>query len=121
MSGLAVKAGAVALYLAMGMAMSYLIWGPWEGVDPRPFAWWTTLALALFHALVGFLIGRWWAITLPLPWALLSLGAEGYDIPVTTQLLFQAPFLWIPALAVGIGARRLLPHLRSRPLPPRAS
>jgi hypothetical protein len=121
MTGAAVKTGAVALYLAMGAAMSYLVWGPWEGVDPRPFVWWTTLALALFHVLVGFAIGRWWALALPFVWALVSIGAEGYDIPVTTQLVFQAPFLWIPALAVGVAARRFLPRLRSRSLPPTAS
>jgi hypothetical protein len=100
-------------YLGVGAAMSYLVWGPWEGVDPRPFAWWTLLGLAIFHVLVGFAIGRWWALALPLAWALLSLGAEGYDIPVTTQLLFQAP-LWISFLAVGVALRRLaLPRLRA--------
>ncbi len=107
------KAAAVTCYLGVGAAMSYLVWGPWEGVDPRPFAWWTLLALVLFHIAVGAAIGRWWALALPLAWALLSLGAEGYDIPVTTQLLFQAPFLWIPSLGLGLALRRLAwPRLR---------
>jgi len=105
---------ATVVYLAAGAAVSYLVWGPWEGVDPRPFAWWTLLSLAVFHVLVGFVIGRWWALALPLAWAALSIGAEGYDIPVTTQLLFQAPFLWIPSLALGVALRRVaLPRVRA--------
>ena len=104
---------AVVVYLAVGAAMSYLVWGPWEGVDPRPFAWWVILALALAHVSVGFAIGRWWAVLLPLAWAVLSLGAEGYDVPVTTQLLFQAPLFWMPSLGIGVALRRFAwPRLR---------
>ena len=108
------KAAAIACcYLGVGAAMSYLVWGPWEGIDPRPFAWWTLLTLVVFHVMIGLAIGRWWALVLPFAWALVSLGAEGYDIPVTTQLLFQAPFLWIPALALGVALRRIAwPRLR---------
>jgi len=71
------------------------------------------LGLVALQPAVGFAIGRWWALVLPFAWALVSLGAEGYDIPVTTQLLFQAPFLWIPALALGVALRRIAwPRLR---------
>jgi hypothetical protein len=106
---------AAAAFLLVGAAMSYLVWGRWDGVDPRPFVWWTLLALAGFHVLTGFAIGRWWAVLLPLAWSAVSVGAGGYDIPVATQLLFQAPFFWMPALAAGVGLRKVAePRLRAR-------
>jgi len=105
----------IAIYLIVGAALSYLVWGPWEGVDPRPFAWWVLAAIAAFHVAVGAVIGRWWALALPLAWAGISIGAEGYDVPVATQILFQAPFIWIPSLALGIALRRVArPRLRPR-------
>ncbi|HEX5467515.1 MAG TPA: hypothetical protein VFW80_00550 [Gaiellaceae bacterium] len=87
--------------------MSYLVWGPWDGVDGQAHAWWVFAALALFHVAVGAAISRWWAVGLPLAWALLSVGAEGYDTPVWIVILFQAPLAWAPAVAIGVAARKL--------------
>jgi hypothetical protein len=77
----------VAVTLLTTSPLSYLVWGPWEGVDPHPFSWTVCAALLTFHAL-GAVIGRWWALALP---ACLGdhLGPR-----------------W-PALAIGIAARKL--------------
>jgi hypothetical protein len=107
------RALAVAVYLAAGAAVSYLVWGPWEGVDPWPFSFWVLGLLFVFHLFVGAAIGRWWAVLLPLAWALISFGAEGYDTPVAIVLLFQTPFLWAPALFVGVAGRKLAAAVRS--------
>jgi hypothetical protein len=107
------RAVAVTVYLAAGAAVSYLVWGPWEGVDPWPFSFWVLGLLFVFHLFVGAAIGRWWAVVLPLAWALISLGAEGYDTPVSIVLLFQTPFLWAPALLVGVAGRKLATAVRS--------
>jgi hypothetical protein len=107
---------AVAIYLAGGAALSYLVWGPWEGVDPRPFSWWVILLVLTFHVAVGAAVGRWWGLGLPLVWAVISVPADGYDTPVATQIAFQTLFLWAPALAVGIAGSKLarLPFLWAR-------
>jgi len=97
----------VILYLGTGAALSYLVWGRWEGVDPRPFSWWVIFLVFAFHVVVGVGIGRWWALGLPLVWALLSIPAEGYDTPVAVQIAFQTLFLWAPALAIGVAASKL--------------
>jgi hypothetical protein len=98
---------AAAVYLAFGAAVSYLVWGPWGGVDPRPHSWWVYFLIIAFHTGVGLVIGRWWALALPLAWALLSLGAEGYDTPVWILIAFQTPFLWVPAIALGVAGSKL--------------
>jgi hypothetical protein len=102
-----VRAIAVTVYLAAGAALSYLVWGPWEGVDPRPFSWWVMSLVLTFHVAVGAAVGRWWALGLPLAWAVISIPADGYDTPVATQIAFQALFLWAPALALGVAASKL--------------
>jgi hypothetical protein len=104
---LRVRAVAVAVYLVAGAALSYLVWGPWEGVDPRPFSWWVISLVLAFHVAVGAAVGRWWALALPVAWAVISIPADGYDTPVATQIAFQTPFLWAPALAVGVAASKL--------------
>jgi hypothetical protein len=91
----------------MGAALSYLVWGPWEGVDPRPHAWWVYGLVMAFHAGVGVAIGRWWALALPLAWAFLSLGADGYDSPVWIMIAFQTPFMWAPAIGLGVAVAKL--------------
>ena len=106
---------AVAVYLAATAAISYYVWGPWEGVDGRAHGWWAFAALALFHVAVGAAIARWWAVALPLAWALMSVGAGGYDTPVWIIVLFQAPFSWAPAVAIGVAARKLGSRLGSAP------
>jgi hypothetical protein len=102
-----VRAVAVAVYVVAGAALSYLVWGPWEGVDPRPFSWWVISLVLAFHVVVGAAVGGWWALGLLVAWALISIPADGYDTPVATQIAFQTPFLWAPALAVGVAASKL--------------
>ncbi len=97
--------GAIA-YLIVGACVTYLVWNRYDGVAWWPFSWPFVAALAVAHVLAGYLIVRWWALALPLGWAALSLGAEGYDTPVAILIAFQTPFLWLPALAVGVVAAR---------------
>lgn len=63
--------------------------------------------MVAFHVAVGAAVGRWWALGLPLAWAVISIPADGYDTPVATQIAFQTLFLWAPALAVGVAASKL--------------
>ena len=95
-----------AYLLATGL-VSYLVWGPWDGVDPRPFSWPVDAAVLVCHVLAGAAIRRWWALALPLAWAVISIPAGGYDVPVSTGIAFQTPFLWAPALALGILGSKL--------------
>jgi hypothetical protein len=106
---------AVVLYLAITLTVSYVLWGPYDGVEPAwAFSWWMFGTLLCLHVVVGSVIGRWWAVALPVVWAFGSAWAEGYDTPVTTVILFQSAFFWIPALAIGVVLRKLMtpkPHL----------
>jgi hypothetical protein len=101
------RAAVVLAYLAVCAAFRVLFWGPWDGTSPDPTSWWMLSALLLFHVAVGAAINRWWAVLLPLAWAALSVRAEGYDTPVSIIILFQTPFFWAPALAVGVALRKL--------------
>lgn len=94
------KAAAVLVYLGAGAAYSYLGWN-------QPFSWWVVSAFLLLHLATGFVIGRWWAVLLPLAWALVSIGAHGYDTPLRIIILFQTPLFWAPAIALGVALRRL--------------
>jgi len=105
--GARLRATATTVYLVGGAALTYLVWGPWEGVDPRPFSWWVISLVLAFHVAVGVVVRRWWALGLPLAWAVISIPADGYDTPVATQIAFQTLFLWAPALAVGVAASKL--------------
>jgi hypothetical protein len=101
-------------YLGLCAAYSFLIWGPWDGTYGNPTSWRALGMIAILHVVAGAAIGRWWAILLPVGWALLSVPAEGYDTPVWIIILFQTPFFWAPALAVGVALRRLAwPCLRA--------
>jgi len=101
-------------YLACLLTLSYVVWGPWEGVDPRTRSWWVYLLVAVFHVLCGLVIARWWAVGLPLVWAAASIGAGGYDTPIALVIAFQTLFIWGPALAAGVAAGRAGPRLRWR-------
>ena len=113
----AIELGAAAGYLAATLAVSYAIWGPYDGVGYDP-AWAGgvafTIALLVLHVVTGFAIGRWWALVLPVLWAAASIGAEGYDTPVAILIAFGLPFLWLPAVALGVAARRLPARVRAR-------
>lgn len=99
---------AVAVYLAATVFASYgvLADSTW---DREP---WVLPALMVLHTGAGFAIGRWWALALPVAWALLSAGAEGYDTPVSVHVAYLTPFTWIPATAVGVAARRVVERRR---------
>ena len=97
---------AIAAYLTATSLVSYLVWGPWDGVDPRPVSWWTYASLIVFHVVVGAAVARWRALALPLAWAAISFRAQGYDVPVSTAILLQTPFFWAPALLIGIVIRK---------------
>lgn len=59
--------------------------------------------LCLVHALVGFLIGKWWVILLPAATVLLAMpfGDSDHHEPNTWVLVaFQATF-YVPALIAG--------------------
>lgn len=109
-------------YLAVATAVSYGIWDRYDSVEPDyAFSWLVYGPLLAFHVAVGLLIQRWWGLLLPLGWMTLSLGAEGYDTPVSVLIAFGMPFYWLPSLATGIAAARLarglplLPRLARRP------
>jgi hypothetical protein len=103
-----VELTATAAYLAVTLTVSYAVWGPYDGVEYDP-AWADGPAfyagLLAVHAAAGFLIGRWWALSLPLLWALLSIPAEGYDTPVVVGIAFGSVFFWIPAVLTGLAVR----------------
>jgi hypothetical protein len=101
---------ATAGYLAITLTVSYSFWGPYDGVeyDPEwamgvPFF----VALVAPHVVAGMAIGRWWALSLPLAWAVLSIPAGGYDVPVAVLIAFGS-FYWMPAVFVGVAVRRIL-------------
>jgi hypothetical protein len=107
---------AVLTYFAVTTTVSYALWGPWDGVDPTWNSWWFDGLLLGFHVLVGAALRRWWALALPLAWALVSIPAEGYDTPVAIGILFQTPFYWAPAVALGVATGKLgLDPRSSRP------
>jgi len=101
-----VRFGAAIAYGVCAAAYSYLVWGPWDGTHGNPISWWALTTLVFLHVLAGAAIGRWWAVLLPFAWSAISVPAEGYDTPVWVIILFQAPFLWMPALACGVALRR---------------
>jgi hypothetical protein len=72
------------------------------------------IALVAAHVVTGYAVGRWWALGLPVAWAALSAGAEGYDTPVAVLIAFGLPLFWLPAVASGVGARRLLVRRAAR-------
>lgn len=109
----AVELGAVAVHLALTLTLSYVVWGPYDGLEHDP-EWasdhrlWP--ALVVLHIAAGAAIGRWWAIALPIAWALLSVPAGGYDTPVWIGIAFNLPFFWLPATVLGIALRKAVGH-----------
>ena len=114
----AAERSAAALYLAVTLTVSYAMLGPYDGVEYEP-RWAGTIAfevaLLALHVAAGAAIARWWALALPVAWALPSFGAEGYDTPVSAILLFHAPIFWIPAVAVGVGLAKVARRPAARP------
>jgi hypothetical protein len=113
-----IELGAVAVYLGSMLALSYAFWGPYDGVEYDP-AWAARdelyVPLLVFHAAIGFAIGRWWALALPVAWTVLSAGAGGYDMPLWVILAFQLPFYWLPAIALGVAVRKIAEHVLRGP------
>jgi len=106
--GVPIALGAAAAYLTATLAVSYAVWGPYDGVEQTWLSEPALLAALLaLHAGAGAAIGRWYALLLPLAWAFLSWPAEGYDTPVWVGIAFGTPFYWAPALAAGVAARTL--------------
>ena len=66
----------------------------------------------LFHALVGWVLNRGWAVLLPLVAVVVAIplgypsANKGEPLPIWLGLLFFVP-LWVGCAAVGIGLRRL--------------
>ncbi|TMJ98346.1 MAG: hypothetical protein E6G67_00450 [Actinobacteria bacterium] len=111
------EAAAALVYLTGTSLLSYLVWGPWDGVDPTVHAWWVYGLVLVLHAGVGAWIGRWWAVALPILWAVISIPAGGYDTPLVVVIAFQTPLFWAPAILIGVVARRLARrHVRDRRL-----
>ena len=106
-----VAAGVVSVYLALTLTLSYAVWAPYDGLEHDP-AWasddrlWP--ALVVLHVVAGAAIGRWWALALPVVWALLSVPAGGYDTPVWIGIAFNLPFFWLPATLLGIALRKAI-------------
>lgn len=111
----AVNLGAVAVYFGLTLVLSYAVWARYDGVGYDP-AWASPdrlwLWLVALHVAVGAVLGRWWALALPVAWAALSAGAGGYDTPVAIGLAFSLPFIWLPATAAGVAGRKLASRLR---------
>jgi hypothetical protein len=105
----ALEAGAATAYLIGALAVTYGIWGRHDGVGYEP-AWvsesilWTLLLVV--HVGAGALIGRWWALALPVAWVVLSVPADGYDTPVSVGIAFNLPLTWLPALVLGLAVRK---------------
>jgi hypothetical protein len=114
----AVEVGVGVLYLGLTLTLSYAVWGPYVGVQHDP-AWaaddrlWPVLVI--LHVAVGAAIGRWWALALPVAWALLSMPAGGYDMPVWVGIAFNLPFYWLPATALGVSVRKFAEHVLRGP------
>jgi hypothetical protein len=109
--------GSVVVYLGIGTAWIYLFLdrGHFEDRD----LWWLVAAgFALAHVALGFLVGRWPVILLPLVLTPLAVPA-GYPVsqygepsPVWLgqMILVQAE---IPLVALGVGARELVDRARA--------
>jgi hypothetical protein len=75
-------------------------------------------ALSL-HVVTGFAIGRWWALALAFAPIVIAIPAGDYpggwpELPVAFTMLFQELYLGLPALAIGVLARRLVERRRGQ-------
>jgi hypothetical protein len=100
------------LYLAVTVTVSYALWARDDAVwfdNPESGISWTFGGLVLLHLAVGALVGRWSIALLPVVWAVLSFGAIGHDgTSVGFELVFTAPFIWMPLLLIGVAIRKLV-------------
>ena len=105
----ALEAAAALAYLVGALAVTYGIWDRYDGVGYEP-AWVSELSLwtllLVVHVGAGALIGRWWALALPVAWVVLSVPADGYDTPVWVGIAFNLPLTWLPALVLGLAVRK---------------
>jgi hypothetical protein len=75
----------------------------------------------LFAVIVGFAVGRFWIVPLPLliigAWTVISPPREGDDVPSLAAILLYAALLGVP---IGVVVRKLW-RLRPRSSTPRMS
>jgi len=114
----ALEADAALAYLVGALAVTYGIWGRYDGFGYEPvwvseLSLWTLLLVV--HVAAGALIGRWWALALPVAWVVLSVPADGYDMPVWVGIAFNLPLTWLPALVLGVAVRRAVERRASPP------
>jgi hypothetical protein len=101
-----------------GIAVGYLIvmtsWIYWLNAGHSiEDSWWTVAPLAIVQIAVGYVIGRWWALLLPLALPVIALPA-GYPesqysepAPLWFGMIYAAAFA-IPFTLVGVFARRVI-------------
>ena len=106
------RAAVVVAYFAATLLVTYLLWGPWDGMGDAYTGWSVLAPLLLVHVAVGAVLRRWWALLLPVAWAAFSIPADGYDTPVAIGIFFNTPFLWWPALVGGLASGKLLASRR---------
>ncbi len=108
-----VVAWAIAVYYVVGLVVSYGYWTQ-EGDPSRT----SILLILALHVAVGAIVGRWWIALLPLVWAALPFAAvQDGDIEASDArfVALTVPFVWMPALLVGVAIRRLAdPRGRTR-------
>jgi hypothetical protein len=104
----ATKALAAIAYLGL---MTAWIYGVFER-DTYYDAWWIPLLLAL-HLVIGYAIGRWWAIALAAAVPVLAVpagDAENGDTPAFVLMLWYAvAFAALLAVGIVIARRRASP------------
>jgi hypothetical protein len=68
------------------------------------------VAVFCFHALIGAVAGRWWAILLPLLLLPLALPAgsapHAGDVDRVWEIVLLITYIWIAAVAVGVFVRK---------------
>jgi hypothetical protein len=67
----------------------------------------------VLHLVTGFAIGRWWALALALFPVVVAIPAGDYpggwpELPVAFTMASEELMFGLPALAIGVAARRLL-------------
>jgi hypothetical protein len=103
--------------LVVVLVITYFVWeanGTFD--DEAGRGGWVLAVLVAAHVGAGVLIGRFWAVALPLAWAAIALPATGDgETPPSLVLLFQAPFFWCPAILLGVLVRKAPRWWRARP------
>jgi hypothetical protein len=105
------EAVALVVYLGTTLAVTYGVWVRDDSGGGDAF-WKAFLAAFLVHIAVGAVLGSWWVALVPIAWAGLSMGAfqEGGEIEDSVGLLvvFTLPFIWVPAVLVGVACRKII-------------